>query len=383
MKLRGKLLLSYLVVIGVVLLVVAVAMRLFAPFDFARHVEMVMTGAGQPPPMMGGAGPGPGMAVATGVATGVAIRGNFLRALNRGLILSAVAAVGVAALASWTLSRRIVRPVQEMARASRRISAGHYDERLVTYDADDELGELTRSFNQMAQALDETEQMRQQLIADVSHELSTPLASIKGYMEGLQDGVIAPAPETFDLIQREASRLQRLVRDLQMLSRAEAAQLGMDLRPADAVELARLAVEWLRPQFEEKGVALEADLPEGELSIQADFDRIRQVLSNVLGNALQYTPPGGRVILRLARDGQIARFAVQDTGIGLAAGDLERVFQRFYRVDRSRARSSGGSGIGLTIARHIIEAHGGRLWAESAGPGQGSQFSFTVPLAGG
>jgi signal transduction histidine kinase len=233
----------------------------------------------------------------------------------------------------------------------------------------------------MAAALAATETLRQQLMADVSHELKTPLASIKGYMEGLQDGVIPPTPETFQLVHREADRLQRLVSDLQELSRAEAAQLHMALQPCNPADLVNLAVATLRPQFEDKGIALEIEMPSQTPPVRADLDRIRQVLINLLGNALQYTLPGGRVIVRATQVGSAIRFSVEDTGIGLDAADLERIFQRFYRVDKSRSRVSGGSGIGLTIARYIVETHGEHIWAESAGPGQGSTFHFTLPLA--
>jgi histidine kinase len=222
--------------------------------------------------------------------------------------------------------------------------------------------------------------MRQQLIGDVSHELKTPLASIKGYMEGLQDGVIAPTSETFQLVHRETDRLQRLVSDLQELSRAEAAQLPMDFQLCNAVDLVNAAVAALRPQYGDKAIRLETDLPPDSLVVRADVDRIRQVLVNLLGNALQYTPSGGRVFLQLRREDSMAHYSIQDSGVGLNSVDLERIFLRFYRVDKSRSRASGGSGIGLTIARHIVEMHHGRIWAESAGPDHGSTFHFILPL---
>ncbi len=373
MNLRSKLLVSYLVVIALALLVLALSTAFIAPVAFFGHVEDMRT--------RGMFGPARGMMMSGFVERlNAELDANFREAVNRALFLAAAAATAAAMVASWVVSRRIARPLRELSRASQHIAEGHYEERL-NVRGDDELSELTRSFNRMAAALGATEAMRQQLIADVSHELKTPLATIKGYMEGLQDGVIPPCPETFQLVYREADRLQRLVHDLQELSRAEAAQLNLDLRPHDADELAASAVAWIRPQFEDQNITLETDLLAEPVAIRADFDRARQVLLNLLGNALQYTPPGGRVTLRLSREDGAVRFAVIDTGLGLAAEDLERVFQRFYRVDRSRARASGGSGIGLTIARHIVEAHGGRIWAESAGPGQGSTFTFTIPLA--
>jgi histidine kinase len=303
----------------------------------------------------------------------------FRQSLNIALLAAGLAASLVAAALSWYMSQRIVRPIRRVVKASHYIAEGHYDERLPAAQRD-EIGELTRSFNALAAALAQTETMRQQLIGDVSHELKTPLASIKGYMEGLQDGVIPATPETFQLVHREADRLQRLVSDLQELSKAEAAQLVMNIQPCNAADLVNGAVDALRPQYDDKGTTLETDLPDDPLLVRADPDRIRQVLVNLLGNALQYTPSGGRVRLQLRHEGSTAHFSVKDTGIGLDKGDLERVFLRFYRVDKSRSRASGGSGIGLTIARHIVEAHHGRSWAESAGPGQGSAFHFILPV---
>jgi signal transduction histidine kinase len=375
MNLRAKLLLSYLVVIAPALLVLALSTAFIAPVAFGEHVEN-MRAHGMLGAMLGMRGVGRGMIEALSAE----LDANFREAVNRALLLAAAAATVAAAVASWIISRRIVRPLREIGQASQHIAEGHYDERLAE-SGGDELGELTRSFNRMAAALADTEAMRQQLLADVSHELKTPLASIKGYMEGLQDGVIPPTPETFQLVYREADRLQRLVHDLQELSRAQATPLPLDLRPQDANALATSALDWIRPQFDDGGIMLESALLAEPQAIRADFDRVRQVLLNLLGNALQYTPSGGRVTLRLSVDGSAVRFAVRDTGIGLAAEDLERVFQRFYRVDKSRARASGGSGIGLTIARSIVEAHGGHVEAESAGLGQGSTFSFTIPLA--
>ncbi len=305
---------------------------------------------------------------------------NFRKSVNSALLLAGIVAIVAAAEVSWVLSQRVIRPLKDVSKASQHISAGHYEDRLPV-DADDELGELIQNFNRMAAALAQTESMRQQLIADVSHELKTPLASIKGYMEGLQDGVIRPSPETFQLVHQEADRLQRLVHDLQELSRAEADQLQLDISQQDANALVTSAVEWLRPQFDDKGIALTFDPMESPVLMLADFDRTRQVLLNLLGNALQYTPPGGQAAVRVTRQGDQVQFAVSDTGIGIAAVEGDQIFQRFYRVDKSRSRVSGGSGIGLTIARHIVTAQGGRIWVESAGQNRGSTFIFTLPAA--
>jgi signal transduction histidine kinase len=372
MSLRWKFLLSYLVVIGLALLVLAVATALLAPERFSGHVEEMRAGPG-----MGG--PGRGNMMGDFIAEiEVDLLANFRQSVNDALMLAGLVAVAAAVVASLYISRRVVQPLETVSKASQRIAAGHYEERLPG-ETDDELGDLIHNFNRMAAALAETEAMRQQLIADVSHELKTPLASIKGYMEGLQDGVIPLTPETFQLIHNEADRLQRLVHDLQELSRAEAQQLQLQPAVQDANTLAASAVEWLRPQFDDKGITLTLEQAGEPVAVRADFDRARQVLLNLMGNALQYTPPGGQVKVCVARQGAMVRLAVADTGIGLGADDLDHIFQRFYRVDKSRARASGGSGIGLTIARHIVTAHGGRIWAESAGSDQGSTFYFTLP----
>ncbi len=397
MSLRWKFFLSFLTVAALTLLTLSLAMTLVAPADFSDRVRMMADmrqEAADATPAPGEANnPSTGMIRRPGVLDRLRDRmisleevqaelnANFRQSVRRALLLAGLVAVVAAGVASFLISQRIVKPIAALGRASQRIAGGHYEERLIATE-DDELGDLTHSFNAMAGALAETEAMRQQLIADVSHELKTPLSSIKGYMEGLQDGVIAPTEETFQLVHDEAERLQRLVHDLQELSRAEADQIPLHLGVHDAAELAASAAEWLRPQFADHGIALAVSLPEGALRVRADFDRARQVLLNLLGNALQYTPEGGQVTLTVTAERDAARFSVADTGVGLAGEDLQRVFQRFYRVDKSRARASGGSGIGLTIARHLAEAHGGRLWAESAGPGRGSTFHFTLPLAG-
>jgi two-component system sensor histidine kinase BaeS len=245
----------------------------------------------------------------------------------------------------------------------------------------DELGRLAQSFNHMAASLQRTESLRQELIGNVAHELRTPLASIKGYMEGLIDGVLPAQAETFQHVHREADRMQRLVDDLQELSRVEAGAIKLELQSIPVSRLVEAARSRLGRQFEEKGVSLETDLAEELPPVRADESRIGQVLLNLVGNALQYTPAGGRVCIRARREGDAVRLSVEDNGIGIAAEDLPHVFERFYRTDKSRSRAGGGTGIGLTIARHLIEAHGGAIQAESAGAGRGSTLVFTLPAA--
>lgn len=274
-----------------------------------------------------------------------------------------------------------------MTRASHRIAAGHYDERVAVFpdrpDPEhlDELGRLAVDFNRMTAALEQTEKMRRELIGNVAHELATPLTSIEGYMEGLIDEVLPADAATFEKVRREADRLQRLVSDLQELSRLEERVLSLDLRPVSIASLIVAASDRLRAQFEDKEITLEADLSNDLPRIRGDEDRLGQVLLNLVGNALQYTPSGGRVSVLARREGDSVRVEVIDNGIGIGPEHLPHVFDRFYRVDRSRSRVGGGSGIGLTIARHLVEAHGGEITASSEGIGKGSTFAFTIPIA--
>jgi histidine kinase len=251
----------------------------------------------------------------------------------------------------------------------------------VQVPGEDELAQLANRFNQMAEKLNQVEAMRRRLIGDVSHELRTPLTAIKGSMEGLMDGVLPATHETFQQIHAEADRLNRLVDDLQELSRVEARAYKLDLRPLDVSSLVRTVTKRLAPQFESKSISLELDLVTDLPRVLADEDRTIQVLTNLTGNALQYTSEGGRVTIGAHRIDHEVRITVHDTGIGIPAEHLSNIFDRFYRVDKSRSRrAGGGSGIGLTIARALVEAQGGQIWAESAGEGQGSSFTFTLPI---
>jgi signal transduction histidine kinase len=298
------------------------------------------------------------------------------------LLLSAGAASLAAIAVSLFVSTQIVTPLQRLLAASRRIAAGHYAERVPANEAD-ELGALATQFNIMAAELESAERRRVALIGDVAHELRTPLATIEGYTEGLLDGVVAPGAETWALLHDEVGRLRRLVQDLQELSRAEARQLPLHQRPCDPAELVGQALARITPQFAEKDITLinAIPIPSGLPAVQADADRIIQVLINLLGNALRYTPSGGTIRVSAERQDGAVAFHVADTGIGIAREHLPYLFERFYRVDKARSRALGGSGIGLTIARVLVEAHDGRIWVTSPGPNQGTTVSFTLPIA--
>jgi two-component system sensor histidine kinase BaeS len=367
-----KFFLSYLVVILVGMVVVASTAELVVPTAFDRHLAVMSAMMSN---MMGGSVQTLDQSLYT----------NFRAAVTEALGVAALAATVMAVITSLFVSRQVVAPVQAMMAASQRIAEGNYSERVqvpgdILKGEQDELGQLALHFNQMAERLEQTENMRRQLIGDVTHELRTPLTTIKGFLEGLIDGVLPASDETFSQIYHEADRLQRLVEDLQELSRVEAGAYELHLKQASLADLVEATITRLGRQFEEKGVALTVQVPADLPPIQMDSDRIGQVLINLLGNALQYTPAGGSVRVQVEHQAGEVRVAVADTGIGIPPEHLPHLFTRFYRVDKSRARSGGGSGIGLTIARHLVEAHGGRIWVESRGAGKGSTFTFTLPV---
>jgi two-component system, OmpR family, sensor histidine kinase BaeS len=295
----------------------------------------------------------------------------------------AATALVAAVLLSLVISRQITQPVRRMLRATQRIATGHYAERVPVTPAmaHDEFGQLAASFNAMAATLEQTEQRRRALVADVAHELRTPIATLEGYLEGLLDGVVAPTARIWAKLYDEAGHLRRLVDDLQELSRAEARQIPVVLQPVPPAALIQAALDRLAPQFAEKGLELSIAAASQLPPVLADEDRAVQVLTNLLTNALRYTPAPGRVEVVAERQGDAVAIHVVDTGVGLAPEHLEHVFERFYRVDPSRSRAVGGVGIGLTIAKALTEAMGGEIVGASAGLGRGSTFTVRWPVA--
>ena len=365
-SIRAKLLLSYLLIVAVGALMVVATVSLSTPALFDRAMRHM---AGMPGMM--------GMGEMTAAARRD-VTAAFEEAMFRAVAIATAAATVAAVLTAVFVSRRITAPIRDLARASARLGAGHYREQIPVAGGD-EIGALATSFNRLAATLDQTERQRLQLIGDVAHELRTPLATIQGYMEGLLDGVVAPSPALWAQLHGEAGRLTRLVDDLQELSRAEAGAIALRPVALDPGDLLERAAVRLRPQFAAAGVALALDPAVGLPLVLADADRAVQVLVNLLGNALRYTPPGGTVHLAAATRGPLVRFAVADTGVGIAPEHLPHLFERFYRVDRARARARGGSGIGLTIARALVEAQGGTIGVESAGVGRGTTVTITLP----
>jgi signal transduction histidine kinase len=369
--LGAKLLLSYLAIVLIGAAVLVFTSQSILPASFTRH----MTGLGMGG-MMGTVGQG-----RNGAGGGGLLYQDFRAGFNEALTYAVLAAIVVAVVISFFFSRGVVAPLRAMTAASQRIADGRYEERVDVRGAD-ELAQLAERFNQMAGKLEQVESMRRRLIGDVSHELRTPLTAIKGSMEGLIDGVLPATAETYEQIHAEADRLNRLVDDLQELSRVEAGAYPLEVQPLSVTEIMPSVVKRLAPQFESRRIALHIEPSQGLPPVLADEDRLVQILTNLAANALQYTPDGGQVsIAARQKDGEI-QISVQDTGIGIPPEHLSHIFERFYRVDKSRSRQAGsGSGIGLTIARALVEAQGGRIWVESQGSGRGSTFTFTLPVA--
>lgn len=367
--LAWKLFLSYVIVVLVGVVVLATATSFSVPAAFERHMAGM---SAMMPGMMGNSH-----------SMEMELFANYRASVTEALSLAVITALIAAVVASYFISRQVVNPIRTMMNLSHRIAEGEYKERL-TISGDlsqlDELDQLALSFNQMADKLEKTEAMRRQLIGDVAHELRTPLAAIKGYIEGLMDGVIPAEGNTYQQIHDEINRLQRLVDDLQELSRVESGAFHLKPELVSLSDLMDTLKSIFAPQFEHKDIQfqiqIEPDLP----PVFIDKDRILQVLTNLIGNALQYTPSGGRVTVRMSRQSSEIVISVSDTGIGISPEHLPFIFNRFYRTDKSRARASGGSGIGLTIAQALVKAHRGRIWAESGGEGKGSTFYFTLPI---
>jgi signal transduction histidine kinase len=304
-------------------------------------------------------------------------------AISTGLIGTGIAAA-FAVLLALVIAQRIARPIQAVATAANRMAAGDLASRvklssLVARDIDRaETGALARAFNHMAESLERQEQTRKAMIADIAHELRTPLAVMQAKLEALEDGVLELSVDEIKRLQHQTGVLSRLVDDLRVLSLAETGQLNLERRRVKLESLAR----GVTTSFNERASAKRINLTfvsDGETTLEADPDRLTQVLSNLLENALQHTPPEGQVTVKLESDPKNARLSVCDTGSGLPPEALERVFDRFYRSDASRNRSSGGSGLGLAIVRALVELHGGRVRAENR-VGGGAQFVVWLPL---
>jgi signal transduction histidine kinase len=300
--------------------------------------------------------------------------------LSPGPVLAAAGLVAVSALVGTVLlSRRVLRPIGTLTSASRRLGAGDLSERVPVVGTD-ELAELGRSFNRMADSLQRGEERQRRLVADVAHELRTPLANLRGYLEALKDGVIAPDTELFTSLHEEAVLQQRIVDDLQELALAEAGALAYHRTRVDLAELLETTRAAHHALAESAGVRLVVEAPQ-PVPAEADPDRLRQVLGNLVTNAVRATSSGGTVTMSAIANGSTATMRIADTGTGIPANDLPYVFDRFWRADGARGRSTGGSGLGLAITRQIVADHDGSITVDSA-VGEGTTFTITLPLVG-
>ncbi len=330
---------------------------------------------------------------------------DFLARVNRAVFLAALAAGTVALILGGLLVRQITAPLGELAQAATRVACGDLETR-VDITSTDELGRVGAAFNQMAASLDRHEQLRRNLMADIAHELRTPISVIQGQVEALQDGVFPLIPEHLDPIHNNSLLLNRLVEDLRTLAHAEAGNLDLNRQPVRLSDVVEDLLDDLRSRAESKGVELQADVPPDLPSVDADPQRMRQVLLNLLSNGIRHTPAGGRVSLQCSVNSeQLARtsspnasdrnlttddcslftdncllITVRDSGPGIPPEDLPHIFDRFYRGDKSRSRQTGGMGLGLAIAKQLIDIHGGRVWADSSA-GEGAAFHILLPIA--
>jgi signal transduction histidine kinase len=358
-----RLFISYAGVVVVGAGVAYLTIRLLAPRLFDHQLGM-MNGVGLAGMSMGDTAAGD-------------LRSAFLSALSTALVVGMLASIVVAGVVAALVTRRLLRPLDAVRRATRGIAAGSYAVR-VPIPSEPELAALATDVNTLAMALADTEARRVRLLGDVAHEMRTPLTVLDGYVEGLIDGVFPSGPDTFASLSEELRRLHRLAQDLSSLSRAEEQHVDVHPVDTDLADLARRTALRLLPQFQDMAVTLSVNADE-EVPVCVDPDRITQVLTNLLGNALLATPAGGAVAVTAAAAAGRGVVVVTDTGSGLAEEDLDRIFERFYRVQGS-SRRSGGSGIGLTIARGITRSYAGDVTAASAGKGHGASFSLTLPL---
>jgi len=307
----------------------------------------------------------------------------FDQYIGRVLLIGAGVGVALGALAAWWLLRRILRPLQRLTNATHAIAAGDLAAR-VPDAPDPELQRLADAFNQMAASLQRVEALRRSLVEDVAHELRTPLTSLQGYTEAMADGVVEPTPEMLRTVHEEIVRLTRLVEGLDQLARAQQADPRIDPRPRQAVDLTELvqrAVQIHSPELEQRGVSVRVEAPGDVPHPDGEPDAIGQVVTNLVQNAARYTDDGGEILIRLHREGRWLRCSIENTGAGIPPEELPFIWERLYRVDRSRTRASGGAGIGLAIVRQIVEAHGGQVGAASHGGRTEIWFQLPVPPA--
>jgi two-component system sensor histidine kinase BaeS len=307
------------------------------------------------------------------------LEASFIRQMNIILIYSGLAAIALALAVGAFLSRTLTRPIRELTAATHAVAQGQLGLQ-VAIRSRDELGELTRSFNKMSADLANSRNARRQMTADIAHELRTPLSLILGHAEAVHDGVLPPTSENFEVIREAAGRLDHLVEDLRTLSLADAGELSLHPEAVKPQKLLQEVAALYRYQVQKKNISLELDSTPSLANLKVDPGRMTQVLTNILDNAIRHTPEGGRITLAARQVQGGVQISVQDSGTGVSSEDVERIFERFYRMDDARSREQGGSGLGLAIAKSIVQAHGGKIWAESV-PGQGLTIFVFLPVS--
>jgi signal transduction histidine kinase len=294
------------------------------------------------------------------------------------LVAGALSAGIALVMARW-LARGTTQPLRDMTAAARRMEVGDYSVRVRTRSRD-EVGQLAQAFNRMSAELETLERTRRDLVANVSHELKTPITAIRAHLENLLDGVEKPDPKTIQIMLTQSERLGRLVEQLLDLSRLDSGEVPLHREQVPVGRLVSRVVSEISVARQTADVAIERSIPEDIPALDADEERLHQVLFNLVDNAVRFTPPGGEVTIAAGRRNGSVEISVADTGVGIPPEHLPRLFERFYRVDQARSREDGGTGIGLAIARSVVEAHGGHIRAESI-PGKGSVFAFDLPVA--
>lgn len=305
----------------------------------------------------------------------------FLRGFWWKFLLAGAVAAAIALILARVLARGMTKPLREMARASSRMATGDYSQRVQT-TSHDEVGQLAVAFNKMSGELEGTERLRRDLVGNVSHELKTPITALKAHLENLLDGVERPDAAVLEVMLAQSDRLSRLVDQLLELSRLESGDLPLHPEPTALRPLVDRVVSEVEVGRRDAGVGIHNEVAWDLAELDADPERVHQVLFNLLDNAVRFTPHGGDVTVTAAPENGRCTVSVLDTGPGVDAEHLPRLFERFYRADPARARAGGGTGIGLAIAKSVVEAHGGHIWAEST-PGKGSAFRFDLPVAHG
>jgi signal transduction histidine kinase len=296
------------------------------------------------------------------------------------LVIGVLPALGIAGLLSFYLYRTIGRSLASFSAASGEVAAGNYDVRVTSAELGPEFDALAGSFNEMAAKLSAVDATRRQMLADLAHEMRTPLASLKGHLEGIEDGVVELDEHTTGILQAQITRLERLARDIRQLTVAEEGMTRPLLTFQDPRHLADQAVAAIEPDAAGKGVSITSVSSGTETApVPLDPERMGQVLSNLLENALRHTPSGGAIVLRTDHTPEAVTYTVTDSGDGISEESLPHVFERFYRANTGREAHRGGSGLGLAISKALVEAQGGTLEAASAGPGRGASFRIHLP----